>query len=107
VTRTGLHISKLLKVVVDDDDDEKKKKKAKLQIFFFRRNFPQALFCSLKEIFSLEQYVEGFQKFHTQKKDVWPVSLRASSPGATLRYNLIKNQPISIHSLLGLRYSNF
>ena len=48
-----------------------------------------------------------FKSFSKKKKDVLPVSLRASSPGGTLRYSLIKNQPISIHPLLGLRYSNF
>ena len=128
MTRTGLHISKLLKVVVDDDDDDDDDgevtmmttatmmmmmmmignvKKRNYRYFFFCRNFSQALFCSRKEIFSLEQYVEGFQKFHTKKKDVLPVSLRTSSPAGTLRYSLIKSQPISIHPLLGLRYSNF
>ena len=96
MTRTGLHISKLLKVVVDDDDDDDGDddndddddddddwwcKNAELQIFFFCRNFSQTLFCSLKEIFSLEQYVEGFQNFPPKKEMSCLLACEQALPG--------------------------
>ena len=129
MTRTGLHISKLLKVVVDDDDDDDDDDDGEVTMMTTatmmmmmmmignvkKRNYRH---FSSAEIFRKPFSVRGKRsscwsnmlkvlKSFTKKKDVLPVSLRTSSPAGTLRYSLIKSQPISIHPLLGLRYSNF
>ena len=65
----------------DHDDDDWWCKKAELQIFFFCRNFSQALFCSREDIFSLEQYVEGFQKFLKKKKMSYLLACEQALPG--------------------------
>ena len=128
MTRTGLHISKLLKVVVDDDDDDDDDGEvtmmttATMMMMMMmignvkKRNYRH---FSSAEIFRKPFSVRGkrsscwsnmlkvLKSFTQKKKDVLPVSLRTSSPAGTLRYSLIKSQPISIHPLLGLRYSNF